>query len=64
MVPTIWVGFAVSICTAMPVQAVLSHSGTAVQTAGTAISRHSAIDHASDRFMIVTGHSPLDGTKP
>ncbi len=30
MVPTIWIGSAVTICSAMPVQADLSHTGAAV----------------------------------
>lgn len=45
-------------------EAELSHSGTAVQTAATVVSGHSAIDHASDRFPRRTGYSPLGGTKP
>lgn len=44
-------------------EAELSHSGTAVQTAGTVVSGHSAIDHASDSFPDKTGYSPLGGTK-
>lgn len=46
------------------VKAELSHSGTPVQTAGTVVSGHSAIDRASDRFPDKTGYSPLGGTKP
>lgn len=64
MVPTIWVGFAVSICTAMPVQAELSHARTSVQAVARIVSRLSAIHHTSYRFTIKTGYSPLDGTKP